>query len=99
MRCNTTTCPMPYAGCPSQAPRTRSPLARGLIRPGSLVRRAWRAYWDWRARQVTIVLLQSLDPRMLHDIGIAPSEIEGLVRNGGDGRRRYDAAWLWRCGS
>jgi uncharacterized protein YjiS (DUF1127 family) len=42
------------------------------------------------------MLLQSLDDRTLHDIGISPSEIESLVRCPSDHRRRYDASWLWR---
>ncbi len=66
-------------------------------RTGALIRRAWRAYWDWRARKVTILLLRSLDRRTLHDIGISPSEIESLVCGcAGDRRRHYDASWLWR---
>lgn len=62
------------------------------------IRSAWRGYWEWRARKVTIMLLHSLDRRTLHDIGISPGEIESLVRCGGDRRRRYDASWLWRHG-
>ena len=66
-------------------------------RAGALIRSAWRAYWDWRARKVTVLLLSALDRRTLRDIGIAPSEIESLV-NGGCDRcgRRYDATWPWR---
>jgi uncharacterized protein YjiS (DUF1127 family) len=59
------------------------------------VRRSWRVYWEWRARRATILLLRALDDRTLHDIGIAPSEIESLVQGGGH-CRRYDAAWPWR---
>ena len=65
-------------------------------RAGGLIRGAWRAYWDWRARKVTILLLKSLDRRTLHDIGIEESEIELLVCGGSDRCRRYDATWLWR---
>ena len=67
-----------------------------LARTGALVRRAWRAYWDWRARKATILLLCSLDRRTLHDIGIEPSEIESLVCGGNDRCRRYDTSWLRR---
>jgi uncharacterized protein YjiS (DUF1127 family) len=69
-----------------------------LSRAAGLIRWAWRTYWDWRARKVTMLLLRSLDRRTLHDIGIAPSEIESLVCScAHDGRRRhYDASWFWR---
>jgi uncharacterized protein YjiS (DUF1127 family) len=63
---------------------------------GATIRRAWRAYWDWRARKVTVLLLSALDERTLHDIGVAPSEIESLVYGGRDRCRRYDASWFWR---
>jgi len=68
-------------------------------RAGGLIRGAWRAYWEWRARKVTILLLKSLDRRTLHDIGIAESEIESLVCAGSDRCRRYDATWLWQVGA
>jgi uncharacterized protein YjiS (DUF1127 family) len=71
------------------------PLAR---RVAGLVRRAWRAYWEWRARRATVLLLSSLDSRTLRDIGVSPGEIESLVQCGDDRRRRYDAGWIWRCG-
>ncbi|HEX5958774.1 MAG TPA: DUF1127 domain-containing protein [Hyphomicrobiaceae bacterium] len=70
-------------------------LAR-VARAAGYIRRAWRGYWEWRARRVTLMLLHSLDRRTLHDIGISPGEIESLVRCGGDRGRRYDASWLWR---
>jgi uncharacterized protein YjiS (DUF1127 family) len=70
-----------------------SSLAR---RTAGLVRKAWRAYWDRRARKVTVLLLSSLDRRTLHDIGVNPSEIESLVQCCDDRRRRYDAGWIWR---
>jgi|RhiMetdeSRZDD1v2_1073273.scaffolds.fasta_scaffold336120_1 uncharacterized protein YjiS (DUF1127 family) len=65
-------------------------------RAGALISSAWRAYWIWRARKVTILLLSSLDRRTLHDIGIAPGEIESLVRGDNDRCRCYDATWLWQ---
>jgi uncharacterized protein YjiS (DUF1127 family) len=64
-------------------------------RAAGFMRQRWRAYWDWRARKATIVLLRSLDRRTLADIGIAPSEIESIVSGDCDRCRRYDAAW-WR---
>jgi len=79
--------------------------AARLQRPSTLATRSvgvakrwWRAYWDWRAREATVLILRSLDRRTLHDIGVDPSEIESLVYGGGDRRRRYDATWPWRSG-
>ena len=93
------TCPMISSVDPSMtACMRRAPPATDAARVTGLIRKAWRAYWDWRARRVTVMLLSSLDPRTLRDIGVSPSEIEGLVRCGGSHRRRYDASWLWRCG-
>jgi uncharacterized protein YjiS (DUF1127 family) len=66
--------------------------------PAGPVRRWWQAYWHWRARKATILILRSLDRRTLSDIGISPGEIESLIHSGGDRLRRYDAAWLWRTG-
>jgi uncharacterized protein YjiS (DUF1127 family) len=79
------------------APRRSTTFA---ARAGALIRKAWRAYWDRRARKVTALLLRSLDRRTLHDIGIEPSEIESLIygRGEGDRRRCYDEAWPWRSG-
>jgi uncharacterized protein YjiS (DUF1127 family) len=65
-------------------------------RAAKFIRNGWRAYWNWRARKATVLLLRSLDPRTLHDIGIAPREIESVVHGGCDRRRRYDATWPWR---
>jgi uncharacterized protein YjiS (DUF1127 family) len=84
------TCP------PTSAPAVRRRPLTLAARAASLVRTGWRAYWDWRARKATILILHSLDRRTLHDIGISPSEIESLVRCGDDRRRRYDATWPWR---
>lgn len=70
-----------------------SPRAGGV---GSLVARAWRAYWDWRVRRTTVLLLHSLDRRTLRDIGIDPSEIQSVVYDAGrDRRRRFDASRTW----
>jgi len=76
----------------------RQPLALAARAAGP-VRRSWRAFWDWRARKATAIILRSLDCRTLHDIGIHPSEIDSLVYGGGGDRcRRYDATWPWRSG-
>jgi uncharacterized protein YjiS (DUF1127 family) len=67
-----------------------------LARAARFISARWQAYWDHRARRATVLLLRSLDARTLHDIGIAPSEIESLVQGGGHSRR-YDPAWpRWR---
>ena len=88
--------------CQSTCIHTPPPAARThrgpslAARAAGLLRKAWHAYWDWRGRKMTILILQSLDRRTLHDIGISPGEIEALVRDGdGQHRPRYDAAWLW----
>lgn len=64
-------------------------------RMGRIARGWWRAYWDWRARQLTIRILGALDARTLHDIGIHACEIESSVYGrGADRLRSYDRAWL-----
>ena len=65
-----------------------------------VARRAWHAYWDWRARQATVEILRALDNRTLHDIGLSRSEIESVVRDARNGRRPcYDESWRWRAGA
>ena len=62
----------------------------------AFLRRAWDGYWNWRARRATIDILNALDERTLHDIGIGASEIESTVYgHRGHRRRWYDEAW-WR---
>lgn len=91
------TCPMNPSMTPSMtACIRRKPPATDAARVTGIIRKAWRAYWDWRARRLTVMLLSSLHPRTLRDIGVSPSEIESLVRCGGGHRRSYDASWLWR---
>jgi len=69
-------------------------------RAASTARRAWRTYWDWRARRATVEILRSLDSRTLHDIGLSRSEIESVVRDKhGERRRCYDESWHGRAGS
>jgi uncharacterized protein YjiS (DUF1127 family) len=87
--------------CMSYIAQTAAPRRSLALsgRAARLVRRGWLAYWDWRARRATVLILRSLDCRTLHDIGIHPSEIESLVHGGGCDRcRRYDATWPWRPG-
>lgn len=69
------------------------------IRTGASLRRAWRGYWERRARRATILILCSLDERTLRDIGISPSEIQSCVYSpSGDRLRRYNDTWPWRSG-
>jgi uncharacterized protein YjiS (DUF1127 family) len=86
-------CPTTVMSCSRPAPDATPRQSSLAARAGELIRSGWRAYWDWRARRVTVLLLRSLDSRTLHDIGLDPSEIESLVRAGCDRRRRYDAIW------
>jgi uncharacterized protein YjiS (DUF1127 family) len=94
MSCHTAFMSRPHAA-PDAAPR-QSARATLAARAGAAIRLAWRAYWDRRACKVTVLLLAALDDRTLHDIGLAPSEIESAVYGGRDRCRCYDAAWLWR---
>jgi uncharacterized protein YjiS (DUF1127 family) len=75
------------AGTPTGDGRRRtSTLTAGV---GSFIARGWRAYWSWRVRRTTILVLHSLDRRTLHDIGVDPSEIESLLCDAGRERRRH----------
>jgi uncharacterized protein YjiS (DUF1127 family) len=58
-----------------------------LHHAGTALARAWRAYWQRRANRAAMVMLQSLDARALHDIGIDRSQIEWAVY-GLQGERR-----------
>jgi uncharacterized protein YjiS (DUF1127 family) len=62
------------------------PTLAGAV--GSLLARGWRAYWDWHLRRTTVLILQSLSPRTLHDIGIHASEIESVACDAARDRRR-----------
>jgi uncharacterized protein YjiS (DUF1127 family) len=81
----------------STAGRDTSTLA---ARAGSRIARAWRTYWQRRARRATVDLLHSLDDRTLRDIGVGRNEITSLVYGRpGDRTRRYDETWrLWHAG-
>jgi uncharacterized protein YjiS (DUF1127 family) len=75
-------------GAPTGDAGCRRPALAGF---GSLIAWGWQAYWDWRIRRTTVLMLRSLDRRMLRDIGIDPSEIESLAYDvRGDRRRRHD---------
>lgn len=72
----------------NRLPSTLTAQARRIVRGW------WRAYWDRRARQLTVQMLNALDRRTLLDIGVHPSEIESSVyAPTADRRRRYDCAW------
>jgi uncharacterized protein YjiS (DUF1127 family) len=64
------------------------------------IARAWRRYWQHRAKRATVELLHSLDDRTLHDIGLSRCEIASLVYGrAGDRTRSYDEAWrTWHVG-
>jgi uncharacterized protein YjiS (DUF1127 family) len=63
-------------------------------RAGRRIAKAWHAYWQRRAKRVTVALLDSLDDRTLHDIGVGRSEIPFIVYGRhGDRTRSYDEAW------
>ena len=51
----------------------------GLHRLGAVVARAWNGYWEYRANRAAVVMLQSLDPQALRDMGINHGEIESVV--------------------
>jgi uncharacterized protein YjiS (DUF1127 family) len=88
---------MSFTTCSQRAVRKPRRPSALPARAARLLGAGWRAYWDWRARKATVLILRSLDCRTLRDIGIHPSEIESLVYGGGGDRcRRYDAAWPWR---
>jgi uncharacterized protein YjiS (DUF1127 family) len=62
-------------------------------RAAVVLRRLYRAYWDYRLRRATIVVLQKLDDRTLADLGIDRHEIESAVYDRTrDRQRRY--GWL-----
>lgn len=73
---------------------------RVVTRTGSRIAHAWRGYWQRRAQRATIHLLDSLDDRTLHDIGIGRSEITSAVYGRrGDRARCYEESWrLWQAG-
>lgn len=58
------------------------------------VARIWDGYSEGRRRRATVRILQSLDSRILHDIGLSRSEIPSAVHDtSGDRLRRYDKTW------
>jgi uncharacterized protein YjiS (DUF1127 family) len=84
----------------SQSARTAAPISATAARILEPVGRAWRAYWDWRARRMTAHILRSLDARTLHDIGIGPGEIDSVVYGRPYDRKcRYHAHWRTSFGA
>jgi uncharacterized protein YjiS (DUF1127 family) len=56
--------------------------------------RLWQTYWEYRQRQATAYLLQSLSDRTLADIGVHRSEIDSVAYGGsGDRARDYHPVW------
>jgi uncharacterized protein YjiS (DUF1127 family) len=49
----------------------------------------WQKYWDGRRRQVTVMILRSLDERTLRDIGVDRVEIASLVDNINEQQSRF----------
>lgn len=84
-----------FATCPQDRLSSKAefkPARAGWL--GPMLKRCWHAYWDWRARQATVLILRALDNRTLHDIGISASEIESCVYGQRcDRRRGYDKSW------
>ena len=76
-------------------PNSLTPAAR----VAEMLKGAWHAYLDWRARHATLRILRSLDSRTLHDIGLHADEIESAVYGKrGDRKRWYDVNWHRRSG-
>jgi len=61
---------------------------------GDRIARAWRRYWQRRAKRATVDLLHSLDDRTLRDIGLSRCEITSVVYGRpGERTRCYEEAW------
>jgi uncharacterized protein YjiS (DUF1127 family) len=69
----------------TDAGRPRSSVAGGIL---SVFAKGWQAYWNWRVKRTTVLMLRSLDRRTLRDIGVDPSEIVSLVHDA-EGNRRH----------
>jgi uncharacterized protein YjiS (DUF1127 family) len=50
-------------------------------RLSSALQRRWSAYWARRQERATVLILNSLDDRILKDLGIDRSEIESIAHN------------------
>jgi len=75
-------------------------LATLTVGAADRIARAWRGYWQHRAKRATVELLHSLDDRTLRDIGVSRCEITSVVYGrAGDRTRSYDEAWRnWHAG-
>jgi uncharacterized protein YjiS (DUF1127 family) len=85
---------MPCADC---LPGALDPVPRRFSTPGAeclegrircTLRAMWRGYWQRRVTRATVFMLQSLDDRALKDLGIDRTEIQSVVHEGCQGRRR-----------
>lgn len=81
----------------STSDRGRATLA---ARAANRIAQTWQAYWQRRARRAAVELLQSLDDRTLHDIGVGRSEITSVVYGRPRDRMRgYDETFRrWEAG-
>lgn len=81
---------------PLVSPRlgARTEATRPASRVGGVVRVLIDRYLAWRARQVTLRLISSLDAATLRDLGLADIESE-IYGDPADRMRGYDRNW-WR---
>jgi uncharacterized protein YjiS (DUF1127 family) len=68
------------------------PLDQPEPEPG-LIRRAVRAYVEWRTLRSAVRVLQGMDDRILADIGMSRSEIPSIVYGRGNDRTRHSRTW------
>jgi uncharacterized protein YjiS (DUF1127 family) len=72
-------------------------LAKAISALGDVRTRAralWDAYWDYQLRRTTVLVLESLDDRVLKDIGVPRSEIRPAVFGNDPARARpYNPHW------
>ena len=66
------------ASCTDIAAATHTQTS-ALHRLGAVVARAWNGYRAYRANRAAVIMLQSLDPQALRDMGINHGEIESVV--------------------
>jgi uncharacterized protein YjiS (DUF1127 family) len=56
-------------------------LAVSTLNVLSLLKRYWRAFWEWRHRQRSRTTLHDLSDRELMDIGVTRDEIDYIARH------------------